>query len=170
MDYFEIFNKLEQNGLVFKQLLSGIEPDEYLWKQSQDKWCMLEIICHLYDEECEDFRIRLRYVLEDPDRDPPKINPVAWVRERSYLAQNFTEVLLNFEKERRESVKWLRSLQNPKWSNAYEHRKFGNMSGHMYLSNWLAHDFLHIKQITRLKYDYLKFITGESLVYAGEWK
>ena len=33
------------------------------WKQSENKWSMLEIICHLYDEEREDFRSRLAKIL-----------------------------------------------------------------------------------------------------------
>jgi hypothetical protein len=39
----------------------------------------------------------------------------------------------------------------------------------MFLHNWLAHDYLHIRQIIRIKYDYLKKTSGEILLYAGEW-
>ncbi len=43
------------------------------------------------------------------------------------------------------------------------------MTAKMFLSNWLAHDYLHIRQITKLKYDYLKQLTNEDLNYAGNW-
>jgi len=43
------------------------------------------------------------------------------------------------------------------------------MTASMFFSNWLAHDYLHIRQITRLKYDYLKQLTNEDLSYAGTW-
>jgi hypothetical protein len=39
----------------------------------------------------------------------------------------------------------------------------------MIFANWLAHDYLHIRQILRLKYEYLKSISEEDLSYAGEW-
>jgi hypothetical protein len=71
--------------------------------------------------------------------------------------------------EREQSVKWLQSLTNPKWDNVHEHSKFGKMTAKMFLSNWLAHDYLHIRQITKLKYDYLKQLTNEDLDYAGNW-
>ena len=170
MDYQSIFSQLEENGPIFRQLLSGISSKQYSWKQHEEKWSLLEVICHLHDEEREDFRIRLQYVLQDPQKDPPKINPVDWVKERKYMEQDYQSVLSNFLEERKRSVSWLRSLKDPLWDNAYEHPRFGKMSAHMYLVNWLAHDYLHIKQITRLKYDYLKEISDESLVYAGEWK
>jgi hypothetical protein len=33
----------------------------------------------------------------------------------------------------------------------------------------MAHDLLHIRQITKLKYDYLKYLSGQGLSYAGDW-
>jgi hypothetical protein len=129
----------------------------------------LEIVCHLYDEEREDFRARLKYVLEVPTEPFPPINPTGWVTERAYLKQDYAETLNNFLKERQQSVEWLQTLTSPKWDNAYDHPKFGSMSAKMFLSNWLAHDYLHVRQIIKLKFDYLKKLTGETLIYAGEW-
>ena len=78
-------------------------------------------------------------------------------------------MLQAFLQERTSSIKWLESLSSPQWDNAYEHPTIGPMSGAMILSNWLAHDYLHIRQITRLKYTYLKALSGQNLGYAGEW-
>jgi hypothetical protein len=37
-------------------------------------------------------------------------------------------------------------------------------------ASWLAHDFIHIRQINRLHYEYLTAIKGEfSTDYAGKW-
>jgi uncharacterized protein YutE (UPF0331/DUF86 family) len=44
-----------------------------------------------------------------------------------------------------------------------------NLSAKMIFKNWLAHDYLHIRQIIRLKFEYLKGFTGENLSYAGDW-
>ena len=169
MDYDYIFFKLEQNIGVFKSLLSEIPSEQYLWKKNEEKWCLLEIVCHLYDEEREDFRTRLKYVLEDPAKDPPRFNPINWVTERKYLEQDYNKMLEKFLKERTKSLKWLYSLKNPQWDNTYKHASLGPMSGHLYISNWLAHDYMHIRQIIQLKFDYLKKVSGESLIYAGNW-
>lgn len=169
MNYTKIINGLSENSTVFKELLSGLTEEMYLWKPAPEKWSLLEIVCHLYDEEKEDFRARTIHTLETPTAPLPPIDPQGWVKARNYLQQNYHDKLNNFLTEREQSVKWLLNLSNAKWDNAYEHPKFGKMTAKMFLSNWLAHDYLHIRQITKLKYDYLKYLTNEDLSYAGNW-
>ena len=169
MNHNKIIQELTRNKLVFNESLTGLTDEEFLWKQNPEKWCLLEIICHLYDEEREDFRTRTKQVLESPELLLPKIDPVGWVIERKYLQQNFSEKLKDFLSEREQSVKWLQSLKNPKWENAYNHPKLGKMTAKLILTNWLAHDYLHIRQITKLKYDHLKSKSDADLSYAGNW-
>jgi DinB superfamily len=169
MKYDEVIKGLSDNKNVYTELLSGLNQELILWKSDPSKWCLLEIICHLYDEEKEDFRARTRHVLEKPLETLPPIDPQAWVKTRNYLQQNYADKLTSFLLEREQSVKWLNSLSNPNWDNAYQHPKFGKMTAKMFLSNWLAHDFLHIRQILKIKFDYLKQQTNEDLNYAGNW-
>jgi hypothetical protein len=165
----KITEELEQNKKVFRELLSNKPKESILWSQNPEKWCLLEVVCHLYDEEREDFRTRVKCVLEDPAAPPPPFDPLVWVEERNYKEQNYDRVFSGFLKERENSVEWLRSIKDPEWSNAYVHPKLGPMSAYLYLTNWLAHDYLHMRQIIRLKFDYLKWKSGESLNYAGDW-
>lgn len=167
--YTHIKNELERNKEVFKELLYHVTKEEFLWRPGPNKWCLLEIVCHLHDEEIEDFRTRVRYVLETPDLPLPSIDPAAWVKERHYKDLNYQSILNALIQEREHSVKWLKSLKNPKWDNYYEHPKLGPMSAQLFLSNWLAHDLLHIRQIIKLRFDYLKHISSEDLSYAGNW-
>lgn len=164
-----LIQQLSQNEKVFQELLSDLPTPLRKWKPSADKWCLLEIVCHLYDEEREDFRVRIASVLEDPTKKLPPIDPPAWVAERKYMEQDFEEKTTQLLTERKHSVDWLMSLQNAKWENAYQHQHFGPMSGTYFLTNWVAHDLLHIRQIIRLKYEYLKDAGGQSLEYAGIW-
>jgi len=169
MDHKNIFKKLQQNIGVFQYLLENLSSEEYNWSQGPDKWCLLEIVCHLHDEEIEDFRTRVQCVLEDPNTPPPPIDPVGWVMARNYKGQKYNKVIHDFIKERKKSIEWLNSLKNPKWDNTYNHPKLGPLSAYLFLTNWLAHDYLHIRQIIRLKFDYLHDKSGISLDYAGNW-
>ena len=169
MNYSRIIQKLSNNQEVYKALLLDLNEEEYLWKQKPSKWCLLEIVCHLYDEEREDFRARVGYILNDPSQELPPIDPTGWVHDRKYIQQDFQTMLNKFLLERRDSIKWLESLKAPQWHNSFEHDFFGEMSAKMFLANWLAHDQLHIKQILKLKFDYLKVYTHETLIYAGKW-
>lgn len=161
--------ELARNQFVFSQLLNGISEDEYLWKWQDDKWCLLEIVCHLYDEEREDFRLRTKSVLKDPAKPLPPIDPVAWVSDRKYIVKGYQKMLNKFLIERNDSIEWLESLQNPNWNNTYQHPKLGAMSANFFLNNWLAHDYLHIRQILKIRFLYTQEVSGETLDYAGKW-
>lgn len=165
----KIINALSSNQAVFKELLFGIEKEMYLWKPNPEKWCLLEIICHLNDIEREDFRTRTKQILKDPTIALPPVDPLGWVKNKNYIEQNYDEKLQSFLAERRKSVEWLHSLTKPLWNNSYNHPKLGSITAGMLLCNWLAHDYLHIRQITSVKYDFLKQWTGEDLSYAGKW-
>ena len=71
--------------------------------------------------------------------------------------------------EREGSVSWLRSLQNPRWDNQKEYGQYGIITADFFLTNWMQHDYLNIRQITRLKYQFLEQHTGHNLKYAGNW-
>lgn len=169
MIYNKITQSLSQNKKVFNDLLIDLTEEIYMWKPNPEKWCLLEIICHLYDIEREDFRARTKHMLETPAEPLPPVDPQGWVISKNYIQQDYDKKLNDFLLEREKSIRWLQALKNPKWDNAYEHRKFGKMTAGMLLSNWLAHDYLHIRQITKIKYDHLKELTKEDLSYAGSW-
>ena len=167
MDF--LIEQLQKNKNVFYNLLKDTNEDMFLWKQTPEKWCLLDIVCHLYDEEREDFKFRTQWVLEKPNQTPPPFNPVIWVTERNYIEQDYNQVLNNFIKEREQSITWLNALKDPKWENYYVHPKKGKLTAKFFLTNWLAHDYLHIRQITKLKFDYLEYQSGEMIDYAGIW-
>lgn len=169
MERHQLFEQLERHAQVFRALLAGLSPAEIRWKQAPEKWCPLEVLCHLYDEEREDFRARLRSTLETPDAPWPKIDPAAWVAERKYMEQDFGNTLNGFLEERQRSLEWLRGQDHAPWGNAYIHPKVGPVSCDLLLTNWVAHDLHHIRQLINLRYAYLQAHSTVPLDYAGNW-
>ncbi len=167
MDYDKIIAALAKNGDLFKNMLEGLSRDEYLWKPAPEKWCLLEVVCHLFDEEREDFWARTKHVLETPDLPMKPIYPATWVASRKYSEQDYASVLEKFLAERAASVQWLRSLKAPAWGNSYQHPELGTLTARLFLVNWLDHDYLHIRQILSLKHGYLGVYSGEGLFYAA---
>ncbi len=169
MERNQLIDQLERHGEVFLAMLNGLTSEEIHWKPAPDKWCALEVICHLHDEEREDFRARLKHVLETPKETMPPIDPAAWVAERSYIKQDLASVLAKFLQERSRSIIWLRGLTDAPWSNAYMHPKVGPVSCDLLLTNWVAHDLHHIRQLVNLQYVYLASHSKVPLDYAGTW-
>jgi hypothetical protein len=169
MNHADIATQLKKNSAVFSFMFNGIDKPVYQWKSTPERWSLQEILCHLYDEEREDFRARLKHTLEKPEEKMPSIDPAGWVTSRKYSEWDYTDTLRKFIAEREESVAWLKSLNNVNWQNTHQHPKFGPFTAEMFLHNWLAHDYLHIRQIIKTKYDYLRSNSTVRFDYAGNW-
>jgi uncharacterized damage-inducible protein DinB len=168
MNRQQIIAHLTVNGDVFRHLFENLSDEQARWKPGANKWSLLEVINHLYDEEREDFRKRLALVLKNPGEPWPAIDPEGWVNQRRYNQMILNESLDNFFGERTKSLKWLHGLERPNWQAAHRHPKMGPMSAELLLANWLAHDLFHIRQVNDLHFAYLSRMTSPvSLAYSG---
>jgi hypothetical protein len=169
LTYF--IERLSANREVFEGLVNGVAPEQAKWRPSPDKWSILEVINHLYDEEREDFRQRLDLVLADPKQTWPRIDPQTWVTSRQYNERDLSTSLNDFFNERENSLAWLNRLRDPNWLNRYEHPEGWTITAGDLLASWLAHDYLHIRQLSRLHWQYVRVIADPFRTnYAGPWK
>jgi hypothetical protein len=156
-------------------MFAGITPEQARWKPNPEKWSLLEIVNHLYDEECEDFRTRVQMTLEDPSRQWPMIDPQGWVTKRAYGDRELGESIERFAAARKESLAWLRSLDEGgnssealPWDNAYQHPDIGPLRAGDLMLSWLEHDYLHMRQVAGLMYQFAETLAeGYSPKYAG---
>lgn len=169
MDIKFAIDKLSANKKVFEALLKGVTEDQINWRPLENKWTVLEIACHLADEEREDFRQRIEYTLLKAGQAWPPIDPEGWVKSREYQKRSFNVTIEEFTREREKSIHWLRGLDSVNWDNEYLHPQIGAMSAKLLLFNWLAHDYFHIRQINRYNFEFLDQQTKEQLKYAGKW-
>lgn len=170
MNSTELAVRLAANAQVFRHLLADVPPEQARWKPAPEKWSLLEVINHLADEEREDFRTRVDLTLHHPGEPWPSIDPQGWVVAREYDRRDLGASLQDFLRERARSVEWLRSLEQADPAATYQHPKFGPITAGDLLGSWLAHDLIHIRQMTRLHYEYLaQRVAPYSLGYAGPW-
>jgi hypothetical protein len=162
-------DRLAGNLTVFAGLISGVTAAQAQWQPANNKWSMVQIINHLYDEEIYDFRARLKSLLADPQRKWEAIDPPKWVVEREYYKREIVESFHNFKQERLASIAWLNTIDNPRWENSYHHPQ-GNIKAGDLLISWLSHDLIHIRQINRLHWEYFNDLSQPySSAYAGKW-
>lgn len=170
MELDHVISRMAANASTFESLTRGLSAEQAVWKPAPDRWSILEVVNHLYDEEREDFRQRLELVLKDPSLVWPPIAPQEWVTTRAYGKRDLDESLSNFLSERQKSLAWLKSLRTPNLESRHE-RETGSLRAGDLLASWLAHDYLHIRQLTRLQWQYLTFKASPFLTdYAGPWK
>ena len=170
MNVETLIERLAANAEVFAGLTKDLPAEQIAWKPSPEKWSILEVLAHLLDEEREDFRTRIDGVLHRPLEDWPPIDPQGWVEERGYASRDLDETLRDFLSEREQSVSWLRGLEAPNWEATYQHPALGPLRAGDLLASWLAHDFLHIRQLTTLHWQFhCDTMEPYEVSYAGEW-
>ncbi|MBM4422122.1 MAG: DinB family protein [Chloroflexi bacterium] len=162
--------RLSANAEAFAALTRSVSDEQARWKPSAEEWSVLEVVCHLHDEEREDFRQRVDLTLHSPATDWPPIDPMGWVTARGYNQRELAPMLDSFLSERRKSVEWLSGLKEPDWSMARRHPVAGTMTAGDVLGAWVAHDHLHIRQLNHLHWQYLAAqVDPVSTDYAGGW-
>ncbi len=110
------------------------------------EWAPIEILCHLRDEETEDFGARLRVVVNGRPPFAP-IDPERWVEERRYREAELDQVLRDFRDRRVGSLDFLDSIAAERLRASAPHRQLGHLSGLDLLVAWVAHDRLHLQQL-----------------------
>lgn len=169
MHLAETMSLLLQHAQAIEQLVTDVSDAQARWRPAPESWSMLEVICHLCDEEREDFRARLRHILDQAPGLPPETDPQGWVTARQYNQRALRGAVEQFMQERKASLDWLRTLRAPDWERAVE-GPFGRIAAGDMLAAWAAHDLLHLRQLVELRYAYLRQAAAPYRIdYAGRW-
>ncbi len=71
--------QMASNAASIASLSRWVSDEQARWKPDSQSWSILEVINHLYDEERQDFRLRLEYILFRPGQPWEPIDPQGWV-------------------------------------------------------------------------------------------
>jgi hypothetical protein len=170
MNFDYCVRELSANAVAIQHLVAGIDAEQARWKPSPKDWSVLEVICHLADEEREDFRARIRHVLSGSDQPAPPIDPQGWVTQRAYNQRDLGESVADYLQERQQSLGWLHGLGDVSWDRVIpEVPQPGFRLGDLLVA-WVAHDILHQRQLVELKWAFgLTVFAPFDPEYAGDW-
>ena len=169
MEFKMLYQELVYSTETIGGLLAGVTQAEAQYKPGKSAWSILEVACHLYDEEREDFREHLDFILHRQHEEWHPIAPTAWVKQRKYNQQNFKSMQRKFFAERKKSLAWLKKIRNSDWNIVYK-SKWGSMRAGDMLASWVAHDNLHIRQLVELRRARIeRMVRPHRIQYAGDW-
>jgi len=168
--------ELGSNISAIEQAVAGASVEQSRWRPDAAEWSILEVIHHLLDEERFDFRPRMLHLMSGDPSPWPSIDPAGWVTLRRYNDQDFAQTVVKLRDARRDSLAWLRELTGSNgasavdWSAAYGHGPLTGLRAGDLLASWAAHDLLHLRQLTALKYAYGQAqLAPYRTRYAGSW-
>lgn len=162
--------QLSTNAETIDKMVAGVDDAQARWKPASDSWSVLEVVNHLADEEREDFRVRLDFIIKGAAGNPPPNDPVRNVIDRRYNDRELQASLADYLNERKRSLVWLGSLTAIPLENRYTSPQGWSISAGDMLVSWAAHDLLHLRQLTELKWSYqLTQFAPYDPEYAGGW-
>lgn len=138
--------ELGQMPAVLDSLLGDLDAESARARPAPAEWSPVEIVCHLRDEETEDFGARLRVILTGADNFV-RIEPERWAEERRYREASLPEALGAFRTRRAESLLLLRSIAPEALDGSRAHARLERLSGLDLVAAWVAHDRIHLAQL-----------------------
>jgi len=142
----EARSELGRLPTVLETLLAGLDEVSARTRPAPDEWSPVEILCHLRDEETEDFGARLRAIVGGAGEFAP-IAPERWAEERRYREASLRDVLEALRVRRQASLDLLASVAPDTLTGSRPHRRLGRLSGLDILAAWVAHDRIHLAQL-----------------------
>jgi DinB superfamily len=131
---------------VLDGLLAGLDAAAWRARPAPREWAPVEIVCHLRDEEADDFGARVRVVVAG-GAEFVSIDPERWAVERRYLEDDGPRALTAFRECRTTTLAFLGSLATERLTGTVTHPRAGRLSGLDLLAAWVAHDRLHVSQL-----------------------
>jgi hypothetical protein len=138
---------------VLDALLKGLDDAAWRARPKPAEWSPVEIVCHLRDEEAEDFGARFR-VIADRGTSFVPIDPERWARERRYAEDDGPRALEAFRERRAANLRVVDGFAHSTLGiaphllvHAVEHRRLGHLSGLDILVAWVEHDRQHLAQL-----------------------
>ena len=169
MQFQLLVDQMRANARRIEALAGAVSLEQARWKPRPEDWSILEVVNHVYDEEREDFRLRLDITLHRPSESWPPIDPPGWVTARAYLQRDLGESLQRFLAERQTSLAWLENLDAHNWEASVQ-APWGRISAGDLMTSWANHDTLHMRQLVELLHAWsVRLGEPYSPEYAGTW-
>jgi len=168
-----LLTQMEHTAAAIRHLVEGLSADQTSCRPTPEAWSLAEVVHHLAYEEVHDFRDRLDLVLHRPDEPWPAADPARGVDQSvpdTTSEENLARSLDAFLDARRTSLDWLAGLEDADWEVAHQ-APFGRIRAGDVMAAWAAHDLLHLRQLTELRWACLsRSVQPYELRYAGPWE
>ena len=135
-----------------KAALKGVPKAVLLFAPAPGKWSILEIVCHLRDMERDAYLERYRRILAEDTPQLPDIDGDLYSLEGDYRNQKLSDVLREWTRLRRESLRLLAGVKREQWDRAGIHETAGRLTmADLLRRHAIGNDEAHLAQIDAAK-------------------
>lgn len=132
-----------------EQLISKVSAETIIRQPGENRWSILQIVCHLADAELL-AAVRIRRIVAE---DRPKLwgyRQEVWADRLGYQQRKIETVVARFALLRRENTELLAGLPDAAWIQTGEHDEYGVLSLKQLIQDYLDHTSKHLDQIEKL--------------------
>lgn len=143
---------LAETPALLKAALKGVPKKLLLWTPGPGKWSMLEIVAHLRDMERDAYLARYRRILVEDNPTLSDLDGDLIALLDDYRSMRLPELLREWLKLRKESLKLLKSVKSAQWERMGTHETAGPLSMTDLLGRHaVGNDLAHLGQIDAIK-------------------
>jgi hypothetical protein len=149
----DLLERFRRGAELLAVVTTGAAGPELDFKPAPDKWCILQIVCHLADTEAV-YVMRLRQVLAE---DNPTLYPFdgdAWGQRLDYGRRKISQALETFRVLRAENYELLNGMPEEAFQRPCTHAQAGPWTLRDLVLNNAYHLEDHVKQIQSVRASY----------------
>jgi len=141
------FGVLWNTPAALRALVGG-QPDEVLARPNEEGWTPKHVLSHLLVAEGPPFVDRIRSILAGDDI--ANIDEQTLIDDSGFLERDAGALLRDFERNRRQSVEWLRTLEPDDFARKATHELAGEVAIADIVHHIAFHDLLHLRQLSEM--------------------
>lgn len=138
---------LTATGQTLRAELGSLGEEVLCWRPAPGEWCVNEVLGHLLEAERRGFAGRIERIVAQPGRREETWEPAQVARDRRDCERDGLELLDEFERMRKESVRLVTGLRTDQLQLSGDHPQVGELHVSDLLHEWPHHDRNHVKQI-----------------------
>ena len=140
---------LAQAPRIVEGLIAAAPREALHWREADDTWNSVEVLCHLADGEITDWMPRIEKILSGGGRFTPFDREGGLVRYRGWTAEALVGEFGQLRRANLEKLDTL-NLTAPHLALTGQHPEFGTVTLSQLLACWATHDMAHVAQLSRL--------------------
>jgi len=140
---------LAQAPRIVEGLIAAAPREALHWREADDTWNSVEVLCHLADGEITDWMPRIEKILSGGGRFTPFNREGGFARYRGWTAEALVGEFGQLRRANLEKLDTL-NLTAPHLALTGQHPEFGTVTLSQLLACWATHDMAHVAQLSRL--------------------
>lgn len=138
---------LRHTPAILERILDDIPASRYTEKMAEDRFTLLEMVCHLADFE-DIYVERMRAALKTDGVEVADVDEGQRALDKKYDCRDLHQELEVFANRRRDTITFLEELSDEQLKRSFTKEGLGRVTIKEYLAILSGHDLYHLEQAT----------------------